>query len=169
MGKDKEEKYMLIVLEGLVMCYWLLLICVVGIANGPVGLVVFYEQDVKDRVVEKELTTAEKIKKTSLIAVIALFLPLFTFVPVAVYCYNGVNGFWDGFLQLTGIFMIMNLFDRLFIDEWWVGHTKAWLIPGTEDLMPYITNKVRIRKWAGSLIGFPVFAAVIAGVMQLLR
>ena len=160
---------MLIVLEGLVMCFWLLLICVVGTANGPVGLVVFYEQDVKDRVVEKGLTTAEKIKKTSLIAMIALFLPLFTIVPAAVYCYNGVNGFWDGFLQLTGIFMIMNLFDRLFIDEWWVGHTKAWLIPGTEDLMPYITNKVRIRKWTGSLIGFPVFAAVIAGVMQLLR
>ncbi len=23
----------------------------------------------------------------------------------------------------------------------WVGHTKEWIIPGTEDLMPYITAK----------------------------
>ena len=35
---------MLILLEGLVMAFWLLLICVVGIANGAVGLVIFYTQ-----------------------------------------------------------------------------------------------------------------------------
>lgn len=50
------------------MCFWLLLICAVGIANGPVGLVVFYEQDVKDRVVELGLTTPERIKKASIIS-----------------------------------------------------------------------------------------------------
>ena len=42
---------MLVILEGLVMAFWLLFICAVGIADGPVGLVVFYEQNVKDRVV----------------------------------------------------------------------------------------------------------------------
>ena len=43
---------MILLMEGIVMCFILLLICVIGIANGPVGLVVFYEQDVQDRVVE---------------------------------------------------------------------------------------------------------------------
>ena len=57
---------MLILLEGFVMCFILLLICVIGIANGPVGLVVFYEKDVQDRVVELGYTTKEKIKKTSI-------------------------------------------------------------------------------------------------------
>ena len=160
---------MLIILEGLIMCFWLLLICVVGIANGPVGLVVFYEQDVKDRVVKCGLTTAERIKKASAISSIALFLPLLTVVPAVVYFYNGVDGFLNGFLQLLGIFMIMNLFDRFFIDEWWVGHTKAWIIPGTEDLMPYINTKTRIRKWIGTLVGFPILAAIEAGIMQLMR
>ncbi len=159
---------MLIILEGLIMCFWLLLICVVGIANGPVGLVVFYEQDVKDRVVKCGLTTAERIKKASAISSIALFLPLLTVVPAVVYFYNGVDGFLNGFLQLLGLFMIMNLFDRFFIDEWWVGHTKAWIIPGTEDLMPYINTKTRIRKWIGTLVGFPILAAIEAGIMQLM-
>lgn len=58
---------MLILLEGFVMCFILLLIYVIGIANGPVGLVVFYEKDVQDRVVELGYTTKEKIKKTSII------------------------------------------------------------------------------------------------------
>ncbi len=46
---------------------------------------------------------------------------------------------------MTAIFMISNLFDRLFIDEFWVGHTKAWFIPSTEDLVPYIPVKVKIE------------------------
>ena len=57
-------------------------------------------------------------------------------------------------------------YDRFFIDEWWVNHTKAWIIPGTEDLMPYVNGKARIRKWVASLIMFPVLAAIIAGVIQ---
>ena len=36
---------MLVIFEGLILCFWLLLICVIGIANGLAGLVVFYEQD----------------------------------------------------------------------------------------------------------------------------
>ena len=52
----------LVILEGLAMSFWLLLVCVVGIANGPVNLVCFYEQDVQERVVELGLTTVEDIK-----------------------------------------------------------------------------------------------------------
>lgn len=159
---------MLVILEGLLLSFWLLLICVVGIANGPVGLVVFYEQDVKDKVVELGLTTPEKIKKTSIISSLALFIPQLTIIPAVVYFYNGVNGFWNGFLQLLGIYMIANLFDRLFIDEWWVGHTKAWVIPGTEDMKPYIPAKTKIVKWVGSCIGYPLLAAIMSGIMQLI-
>lgn len=160
---------MLVLFEGLLLCFWLLLICVAGIANGPVGLVVFYEQDVKDRVVELGLTTVEKIKKISAISGLALFIPQLTVIPAVVYLYNGVNGFWNGFLQLLGIYMIADLFDRLFIDEWWVGHTKAWIIPGTEDLRPYIPTKTKITKWAGTCIGYPILAAILSGVMQIIK
>ncbi len=37
---------MLVILEGFVFCFWLLLVCVIGIANGPVGMICMYEQDV---------------------------------------------------------------------------------------------------------------------------
>ncbi len=54
---------MLILVEGLAMCFLLLLVCVVGISNGPIGSVYFFEQDVQDRVVELGLTTKEEIKR----------------------------------------------------------------------------------------------------------
>ena len=70
---------------------------------------------------------------------------------------------------MTAILYIMNLFDRLFIDWYWVGKTKAWVIAGTEELMPYIYGKTLIKKWVGTLVGFPALAQIIAGVMGLLR
>lgn len=156
----------LVFLEGLVMAFWLLLICVAGIKDGPVGLVVFYEQDVQDRVVQLGLTTRERIKRTSMVTAAALFIPLFSLVPTFVYGLNGARGFLQGFTQMTVIYLIMGLFDRLFIDWYYVGHTRAWEIPGTEDLKPYIPVKTMIRKWVGTLIGFPIFAAILAGILH---
>lgn len=157
----------MLVLEGLAMSFWLLLVCVVGIANGPVGLVVFYEKDVKDRVIQLGLTTPEKIKKSAILTSLALFLPVLILVPVLVYFVNGARGFWDGFTQMTVIYLIMNLFDRLFIDWYWVGHTKAWDIKGTEDLKPYITKKTLLKKWLGMIIVFPALSAFIASLFHL--
>jgi hypothetical protein len=159
---------MILIIEGIVMCFILLIICVVGIANGPVGLVVFYEQEVKDRVVELGMTTREKIKRISILTMIALFVPMIVLVPLMVYGINGARGFWNGFWQMLVILMISGLFDRIFIDWWWVGHTKAWIIPGTEDLRPYIYGKTLVKKWVGTLVGFPILAAVLAGIMQLI-
>ena len=159
---------MILIIEGIVMCFILLIICVVGIANGPVGLVVFYEQEVKDRVVELGMTTREKIKRISILTMIALFVPMIVLVPLMVYGINGARGFWNGFWQMLVILMISGLFDRIFIDWWWVGHTKAWIIPGTEDLRPYIYGKMLVKKWVGTLVGFPILAAVLAGIMQLI-
>ncbi len=159
---------MLILLEGLAMCFLLLIVCVIGIANGPVGLVVLYEKDVQDRVVELGLTTKAKLKRRFVITSLALFVPEFVLVPIMVYCFNGAVGFWDGFLQMTAIIWIQGIFDRLFIDWYWVGHTKAWEIPGTEDLKPYIPKKVMLGKWLGTFVVFPLIMALIAWMIEVI-
>lgn len=156
---------MLIILEGIVMCFILLMVCVIGIANGPVNLVVLYEKDVQERVAELGLITKEKIKRNYTITSVALFAPVFTIVPAMVYFVNGAREFSELFWQMTAVLLIMNAFDRLFIDWYWVGHTKAWFIEGTEDLMPYIPKKVLIRKWVGTFIMFPVIAAILSAVI----
>lgn len=157
---------MLIAIEGLVMCFILLLICVIGKANGAVGLVVFYEDDVKKRVVELGLITEERIKRNSAITTVALFLPMLILVPAMVYFINGAREFMDLFWQMTVILMIMGLFDRFFIDWYWVGHTKDWLIPGTEDLMPYIPKKTVVHKWIGTVAGYPIISAVLSAIIS---
>ena len=55
----------------------------------------------------------------------------------------------------------MGVFDRICIDGIWVGYTKAWIIPGTEDLMPYIPVKGHVKKWLVTLIFYPAVGALV--------
>ena len=75
------------------------------------------------------------------------FLLYLIYVLVCVYVINGARGFRAGFWQGFVILSIMNLIDRFLVDDYWVGHTDAWIIPGTEDLRPYITAKDKKQKW----------------------
>ena len=160
---------MILVIEGLAMCFILLIVCVIGIANeGPVGLVFFYEKDVQDRVVELALTTKEKIKHSTVIAALAVTLPMTILIPYMVYSINGASGFKQAFIQMLIISLITNVFDRIFIDWYWVGKTNAWNIPGTEDLKPYVPKSTVIKKWIGTLVVHPLVFALIAWVMTLL-
>ena len=148
------------------MCFVLLIICVVGIANGPVGMIFFYEKEVQEKAIELGLTTRETINKRKMTTYTALLVPQLLFVPLMVYLVNGAQDFKTAAVQMTVIYLISGLFDRLFIDWYWVGKTKAWIIPGTEDMMPYIYGKTLVGKWVSTLIGFPVLAVLIAWVVS---
>lgn len=154
-----------LILEGIGLGAILSLVCAIGIRNGAVGMVHLYNQDVQERCISLGLTTREKINRNrSLFKV--LCLPIYiAYVLVCVYAVNGARGFWPGFWQLLVILFIMNLIDRFLIDEWWVGHTKAWTIPGTEDLKPYITAADKRRKWTFGTVGVAVIAAILSGIM----
>lgn len=156
-----------LVAEGLGLGLLLYLICAIGIRNGAVGMVHLYDQKVQERVIELGLTSSEKIRKRSVLFR-SLCLPGYLiYVLLCVYAINGTRGFRPGFWQSFVILSIMNLIDRFLIDDYWVGHTKAWIIPGTEDLRPYITTKDKKRKWIMGTVGMAVLAAALSGIMAL--
>jgi hypothetical protein len=127
-----------------------------------------YEQTVQNRAVELGMTTEEEIKKRSL-RFKGLCIPVYMcYVLICVYAINGARGFWPGFWQAFVILSVMNLIDRFLIDEYWVGHTKAWIIPGTEDLRPYITARDKQRKWIMGTVGMAVIAAALSGIKCLI-
>ena len=156
-----------VIIEGIGACFILLILCVVGISNGAVGAVHLYEKDVQERAIEIGLTTAERIKRNALIFKLAGLIPLLACIIISVYCLNGARGFWEPFLQISVISLMEGLFDRIFIDWYWVGKTKAWDIPGTEDLKPYISGKPVVVKWLFTLVGYPLMAAMISAIMML--
>ena len=157
-----------LILEGLGLGFLLYLICAIGIRNGAIGMVHLYDQKVQERVVQLGLTTAEEVRKRS-VRFRSLCLPVYLiYVLICVYVINGARGFFAGFWQGFVILFIMNLIDRFLIDEYWVGHTKAWIIPGTEDLRPYITAEDKKKKWIMGTAGMALLAAILSGIMALI-
>ena len=168
-GSLSEENWMVIriIIEGILLGALLVLFCAVGIRNGAVNMVFLYHQDVQDRCVKNGLITPEKIKQNRKLFK-SLGVPLyFLFALVSAYAVNGARGFGPGFRQIFAILFIVNLIDRLVIDEYWVGHTNAWEIPGTEDMKPYINRKDKIGKWLMGTVGFAVLSAILSGIMAL--
>ena len=89
------------------------------------------------------------------------------YVLICVYAVNGASGFLAGFWQLLVILSVMNLIDRFLVDGFWVGHTKAWTIPGTEDMKPYITAKDKCKKWIFGTLGMAVISSALSGIMMI--
>ena len=124
-----------------------------------------YSPAVQQRCVKLGLTTHEKIKRNSQLFKAVCIPGYIGYVLVCVYGINGAKGFAAGFWQLLVILSVMNLIDRFLIDGYWVGHTNAWTIPGTEDLKPYITAKDKQKKWLFGTVGMAGIAAVLAVLM----
>ena len=156
-----------IILEGLLLGALLVGFCALGIRRGAVNMVFLYHGDVQERCIQNGLITREQINGNRRLFK-GLGIPLYlAFVLVSVYVVNGARGFLPGFWQSFAILSVVNLIDRLGIDAWWVGHTKAWVIPGTEDLRPYIDRKDKLGKWLIGTVGFAILSAVLSGIMAL--
>ena len=157
-----------LIIEGLGLGALLFLVCAVGIRNGAVGMVHLYDKKVQERVIQRGMTTESAIRKHSIIFKAVCIPGYMIYVLVCVYAINGARGFLEGFWQMLVIFSIMNLIDRFLIDGYWVGRTDAWIIPGTEDLRPYITARDKQRKWIMGTVGMAVIAAALSGIMCLI-
>ena len=156
-----------IIIEGLILGGLLMLYCAAGIRNGAVNMVFLYHRDVQQRSVRNGLITEEKIKRNQMLFKSLGISSYLIYILVCVYAVNGARGFWPGFWQIFAILSIVNLIDRLLIDEYWVGHTKAWDIPGTEDLKPYINRNDKLGKWLVGTVGFAILSAILSGIMAL--
>ena len=154
-----------VILEGIGLGVLLILVCAIGIRKGAVGMVHLYSSEVQNRCVTLGLTTREKIKRNALLFKAVCVPGYIAYVLVCVYAVNGARSFLAGFRQLLVILSVMNLMDRFLVDDYWVGHTNAWTIPGTEDLKPYITAKDKQKKWLFGTVGMAVISAVLAAIM----
>ena len=153
--------------EGLGLGALLILVCAVGIRKSAVGMVHLYSPEVQERCVKLGLTTHERIKKNKTIFKELCIPGYLAYILVFTYAVNGARGFLAGFWQMLVILSVMNLIDRFLVDGFWVGHTKAWTIPGTEDLKPYITAKDKCKKWLFGTVGMAIISAVLSGIMMI--
>ena len=80
--------------------------------------------------------------------------------------WNGVRTFRDGYFQALLFLEVMNWYDGIVIDWLWVGYSRFWVIPGTEDI-PFVQTwgqvlKKRLILTAIWLAGAAITAGIVA-------
>ena len=75
-----------------------------------------------------------------------------------VYFVNGSRSFLNGFLVSYGLWMIVDWYDAIVIDILWLCHSKAYILPGTEDMTAaYHDYGYHVKSTCvGMLIGLPI-------------
>ena len=148
---------------------WLLFFLYVWLSTvplGPVGGAFYYEQDIQDRLVELGLITRERIASRRRVAVTSGIVAVLAVFFICVCMVNGARSYLDIVWQTYVLFALMETFDCVVVDTWWVALSGWWDIPGTEDLRSSYKDwraRMRIKVPRIYLGGIPL-AFVLAGL-----
>ena len=82
--------------------------------------------------------------------------------------WNRAGDFGTAYWQALLFLEVMNWYDGIVIDKLWVGHSKFWILPGTEDL-PFVQTWKQVFKKRGALtLIWIAGAAIVGGLVALI-
>ncbi len=158
----------MIVLQLILFCALFILMVKLGVGNNALNALYFYPKPVQERVYELGLTDRETVAQKRKRFMIPFLLVLLCALLLIIGLWNGVREFWPAYWQALLFLEVMNWFDGIVIDRLWVGHSKLWIIPGTEDI-PFVQTwkQILIKRGILSLIWI-AGAAMVAGLVVLI-
>ena len=159
---------MIIVLQLILFCALFTLMVKIGVGNNALNGLYFYPKRVREKVYALGLTDRETVAKKRKLFMIAFFVIMAAALIVIIRVWNGIQSFWSAYLQALIFLEVMNWYDGIVIDRLWVGHSRFWLIPGTEEI-PFVQTWPQVLKKRGILTLILIAgAAMIAGIVVLL-
>jgi hypothetical protein len=158
----------MIVLQLVLFCALFTLMVKIGVGNNALNGLYFYPKPVQEKVYELGLTDRETVTKKRKSFMIAFFAVMAVALVLIIRVWNGIQGFWAAYLQALIFLEVMNWYDGIVIDRLWVGHSRFWVIPGTEEI-PFVQTWPQVLKKRGILtLIWIAGAALIAGIVVLL-
>ena len=158
----------MIVLQLILFCALFTLMVKIGVGNNALNGLYFYPKPVQKIVYELGLTDRETVAKKRKRFMIAFFAVMAAALILIIRVWNGIHSFWAAYLQALLFLEVMNWYDGIVIDRLWVGHSRFWVIPGTEEI-PFVQTWQQVLKKRGILtLIWIAGAAVIAGIVVLL-
>ena len=158
----------MIVLQLVLFCALFTLMVKIGVGNNALNGLYFYPKPVREKAYKLGLTDRETVAKKRKRFMIAFFAVLAAALILIIRVWNGKQSFWAAYLQALLFLEVMNWYDGIVIDRLWVGHSRFWVIPGTEEI-PFVQTWPQVLKKRGILtLIWIAGAAVIAGIVVLL-
>ena len=161
-------KTVLIVIQLILFCALFTLMVKLAVGDNALNGLYFYPRPVQEKVYELGLTDRENVRRKRKGFMIPFFLVMAFALILIIRVWNGIRSFWPAYLQALLFLEVMNWYDGIVIDRLWVGHSKFWVIPGTEEI-PFVQTWPQVLKKRGILTGiWFVGAAIIAASVAIL-
>ncbi len=158
----------MIVLQLILFCALFTLMVKLAVGGSALNGLYFYPKPVQEKVYALGLTDRETVARKRKRFMIPFFLVMLSALVLIIGLWNGVRRFWPAYWQALLFLEVMNWYDGVVIDRLWVGHSRFWIIPGTEEI-PFVQTWPQVMKKRGILtLIWIVGAAVVAGIVVLL-
>ena len=159
---------MKLVLQLIFYCALFTLMVILAVGNNALNGLYFYPAPVRERVYALGLTDRGTVARKRKRFMIPFFLVMLAALLVILRVWNGISDFWPAYGQALLFLEVMNWYDGVVIDRLWVGHSRFWVIPGTEDV-PFVQTWPQVLKKRGILsLIWIAGAAIVAGMVVLL-
>ena len=157
-----------ILIQLIIYCALFTLLVKIGVGNNALNGLYFYPKPVQEKVYELGLSDRETVARKRKRFMIPFLLILGAALVLMIGLWNGIHTFWAAYLQALLFLEVMNWYDGIVIDRLWVGHSRFWVIPGTEGI-PFVQTWPEVLKKRGILtLIWIAGAAVVAGIVALL-
>ena len=158
----------MIVLQLVLFCVLFALMVKLAVRNDSLNALYFYPKPVRERVYDLGLTDRETVVRKRKRFMIPFMIVMLCALLLIIGLWNHIHDFWPAYFQALLFLEVMNWFDGIVIDRLWVGHSKLWIIPGTEDIPFVQTWKQVFKKRMILTLIWIIGAAVIAGIVVLI-
>ena len=131
-----------------------------------VNALYFYPKPVQERAFAIGLADRVDVARKHKRFLLFFSLMMLAALLLIVGAWNGVRDFRTAYLQSLLFLEVMNWYDGVVIDRLWVGRSRFWVLPGTEDF-PFVRTWPQVLKKRGklTLVWFVGAAAVAALVV----
>ncbi|MBR5366469.1 MAG: hypothetical protein IK132_09535 [Clostridia bacterium] len=158
----------MILLQLVLFCALFTLMVKLAVGNSALNGLYFYPKPVQERVYALGLTDRETVARKRKRFMIPFFLVMLAALVLIVGLWNGIRSFRPAYLQALLFLEAMNWYDGIVIDRLWVGHSRFWVIPGTEEV-PFVQTWPQVLRKRGILtLIWIAGAAVVAGLIVLI-
>ena len=158
----------MLILQLILCCALFTLMVILAVGNNALNGLYFYPAPVRERVWALGLTDRETVARKRKRFMIPFFLVMLAALLIIIAAWNRVSGFWPAYGQALLFLEVMNWYDGIVIDRLWVGHSRFWVIPGTEDI-PFVQTWPQVLKKRGILsLIWIAGAALVAGMVMFL-
>ena len=156
-----------LILQLILYCALFTLMVKYAVRDGAINGLYFYPKSVQDRAIEIGLTDRDTMNRKRKRFMTLFYVVMLAALVLIIAFRNRVRDFQTAFLQALLFLEVMNVYDGIVIDKFWVGNSKFWLLPGCEDL-PYIQTWAQVLKKRSILALIWVAGAAIAALLVVL-